>query len=222
MTFQKFGGTYLRSTGTQGHLRVRKLLINHILHNRNTSAASSSTEPSFPVIESHFESREVSSETTRRNREVNLKLFSEVAATRATITSWDDEIRTRERSSRKLTVQERIDLLRDPGSDVLDIGLFAGFNMPYGRVINASNAVSIVKVAGETCMVSGSVWTFKGGTLYPISVKKQLRAQEIAMENRLPCIYLVDSGGAFLPLQVSHTCVVEPLNKGRLCIKDTF
>ena len=74
--------------------------------------------------------------------------------------------------------------------------------MPYGDVYNASNAVAVVKVAGETCVVSANDWTIKGGTVYPVSLKKQLRAQEIAMENRLPCIYLVDSGGAFLPLQV--------------------
>jgi 3-methylcrotonyl-CoA carboxylase beta subunit len=136
-----------------------------------------------------------------RNAEKNFLLFTEVTATRAAILSKDDEIRAKDRSSRKLTDQERLELLRDEGSDILDIGLFAGWSMPYGRVVNASNSVSITKVAGETCVVLANIWTFKGGTVYPITLKKQLRAQEIAMENRLPCVYLVDSGGAFLPLQ---------------------
>ena len=173
----------------------------HLQQTSLSSSAVCASKPAFPVLESSFESRSKSEEVTR-NAEKNLLLFSEVTATRATILGMDDEVRAQDRSSRKLTVQERLDLLRDDGSDVLDIGLFAGWNMPYGRVINASNSISIAKIAGETCVVSANVWTFKGGTLYPISVKKQLRAQEIAMENRLPCVYLVDSGGAFLPLQV--------------------
>lgn len=179
----------------------------HLIHisaplqwNSSVGVASSKLPP-FPVLESTFESWSNSDEA-KRNKEKNLGLFSEVIATRAAIHSGDNKVRGQDRSSRKLTVQERIDLLKDEGSKVLDIGLLAGFNMPYGRVSNASNAVSIIKIGGETCVVSANVWTFKGGTVYPITVKKQLRAQEISMENRLPCIYLVDSGGAFLPLQV--------------------
>ena len=174
----------------------------HLQRNNLLTSAACASKTSFPVLDSPFESCSKSEEVLR-NAEKNLLLFSKVTTTRATILGMDDEVRVQERSSRKLTVQERLDLLRDEGSDILDIGLFAGWNMPYGRVINASNSVSIAKIAGETCVVSANVWTFKGGTLYPISVKKQLRAQEIAMENRLPCVYLVDSGGAFLPLQVS-------------------
>lgn len=169
---------------------------------RKSSVATPPTKPpQFPVIESTFDSWSTSDEA-KRNRDKNLKLFSEVTATRDAIYDSDNKVRARDRSSRKLTVRERIDLLRDEGSEVLDIGLWAGFNMPYGRVNNAGNAVSIIKICGETCIVSANDWTFKGGTVYPITVKKQLRAQEISMENRLPCIYLVDSGGAFLPLQV--------------------
>lgn len=162
-------------------------------------ATCSSKLPQFPVIKSTFESN---SDEAKRNRDKNLRIFSALTATRADIHAADNKIRVQDRSARKLTVQERIDLLRDEGSEVMDIGLLAGLHMPYGRVNNASNAVSIIKIGGQTCIVSANVWTFKGGTVYPITVKKQLRAQEISMENRLPCIYLVDSGGAFLPLQV--------------------
>jgi 3-methylcrotonyl-CoA carboxylase beta subunit len=153
------------------------------------------------VLQSQLEPTLACDEAARRNRDVNLSLFAEIRSIRAAIEGSDDEVRRKDRSSRKLTVRERIDLLRDDGGEVLDVGLFAGWSMPYGRVPNASNAVVVTKIAGETCVVSANIWTFKGGTLYPIGVKKQLRAQEISMENRLPCIYLVDSGGAFLPLQ---------------------
>lgn len=177
----------------------------------SSSSSDTSKHRLFPTIKSTFDPLSHSDEATR-NLEANLDLFSQVTATRAKISSADSKVRLQERATRKLTVQERIDLLRDEGSDVLKIGVFAGLHMPYGSVYNASNAVSIVKISGETCVVSANDWTFKGGTVYPISVKKQLRAQEIAMENRLPCIYLVDSGGAFLPLQVSslHTASLMP------------
>ena len=161
----------------------------------------SSSHTAFPVIESSFESWSKSDEA-RRNLEQNRDLFSQVVATRAVVYSKDDEVKAKDRSSRKLTVQERVAMLTDEGSEVLDIGHLAGLNMSYGTVYNACNVVSVAKIAGETCVISANIWTFKGGTLYPIGVKKQLRAQEISMENRLPCIYLVDSGGAFLPLQV--------------------
>ena len=200
MNVQRFTRTFLRTP-----VRLYQLSTNGTLSKTRrccTTSVHADSQPLFPVLQSSFEAGNVDDDVVRRNRESNGPLFSEVIATRATITSRDDEMRAKDRSSRKLTVQERIDLLRDKDSEILDIGLFAGYNMSYGRIINASNVVSIAKVAGETCMVSANMWTFKGGTLYPIGVKKQLRAQEIAMENRLPCIYLVDSGGAYLPLQV--------------------
>ena len=190
---------FLRSTTA---CRLRPFWSPNLLPASRRSRSSSSEAP-FPVLHSQFEPA-ASEETARRNRDANLPTFAEVRAIRAAIEGADDEIRRKDRSTRKLTVRERIDLLRDSGSDVFHVGLFAGWKMPYGRVTNASNAVVVTKIAGETCVVSANIWTFKGGTLYPISVKKQLRAQEISMENRLPCIYLVDSGGAFLPLQVAY------------------
>lgn len=189
---------FLRSTTA---CRLRPLWSPKLPASRRSR--SSSSEAPFPVLHSQLESA-ASEDTARRNRDANLPTFAEVRAIRAAIEGADDEIRRKDRSTRKLTVRERIDLLRDSGSDVFHVGLFAGWKMPYGRVTNASNAVVVTKIAGETCVVSANIWTFKGGTLYPISVKKQLRAQEISMENRLPCIYLVDSGGAFLPLQVAY------------------
>ncbi len=108
---------------------------------------------------------------------------------------------TKEGSSKK-TARERLALLSDEGSEVLEIGLLAGLGLDYADVPGAGCVVCVVEVWGEKCVVSANDWMVKGGSSYPITVKKQLRAQEIAMQNRLPCIYMVDSGGAFLPLQV--------------------
>lgn len=104
----------------------------------------------------------------------------------------------------KLDVRERLRLLADEGSEVLEIGLLAGLGLPYGDVPCGGNVVCIVEVCQEKCIVSANDWTVKGGSTFPITLKKQLRAQEIARQNHLPSIYLVDSGGAFLPLQVRH------------------
>ena len=136
--------------------------------------------------------------------EENLQLFSSVLEQRKRVWSTDSKISSKDREGRKLTVGERLRLLVDPGSEILEIGTLAGLDMPYGDVCHGNNIVCVVRVCGEVCVVSANDWTFKGGTAYPISIKKQLRAQEIALTNRLPCIYFVDSGGAFLPLQV-HT-----------------
>ena len=203
MSLQGFSRTLSRSSAV--FRRRRQLRAPPLTRSDASSRPAADLRPLFPVLPSSFEAAE-DEEARRRNRDVNIPLFSEVIDKRAAIASRDDETRAKDRSSRKLTVQERIDLLRDKDSEALDIGLFAGYDMSYGCIINASNAVTIATIAGETCVVSANVWTFKGGTLYPISVKKQLRAQEIAMENRLPCVYLVDSGGG-LPSSASELSV---------------
>ncbi|HEY5762279.1 MAG TPA: carboxyl transferase domain-containing protein [Rhodocyclaceae bacterium] len=110
----------------------------------------------------------------------------------------------------KLLVRDRIDTLLDPGSPFLEIAPFAAYGMYGGNsaergddfeVPAASLVAGIGRIAGVECMIVANDATVKGGTYYPLTVKKHLRAQEIALENRLPCVYLVDSGGAFLPLQ---------------------
>ncbi len=144
------------------------------------------------------------------NGHVHLDLYSCVRAQRDAVWAGDKATSLKPRSSRKLTTLERLSLLADEGSEVIHIGSLAGLGMPYGDVLNGSMEVAIVTVCGQLCMVTGNDWSFKGGTVYPIGVKKQLRGQEIASENNLPCIYIADSGGAFLPLQVMlvtlHTC----------------
>ena len=109
----------------------------------------------------------------------------------------------------KLLVRDRVDRLLDPGSPFLELNPLAAFGM-YGpdgsegddyAVPAASIVTGIGRINGRECVVVANDATVKGGTYYPMTVKKHLRAQEIALENRLPCLYLVDSGGAFLPLQ---------------------
>jgi 3-methylcrotonyl-CoA carboxylase beta subunit len=106
----------------------------------------------------------------------------------------------------KLLVRDRIDALLDPGSPFLELSPLAAYGM-YGRdgednaVPSASIVTGIGRVSGRECVIVANDATVKGGTYYPITVKKHLRAQEIARANKLPCLYLVDSGGAFLPMQ---------------------
>jgi 3-methylcrotonyl-CoA carboxylase beta subunit len=107
----------------------------------------------------------------------------------------------RHKSRKKLTARERIEKLIDPGSAFLEFSTLAAFGMYDGEAPGAGVVTGIGIVHGQECVVVANDATVKGGTYFPMTVKKHLRAQEIALENGLPCIYLVDSGGAFLPLQ---------------------
>jgi acetyl-CoA carboxylase carboxyltransferase component len=113
----------------------------------------------------------------------------------------DDKSITRHRERGKLPVRERIDLLLDPGSAFLELSPLAANGLYDDDAPSAGIVTGIGRVEGTTCVIVANDATVKGGTYYPMTVKKHLRAQEIALENRLPCVYLVDSGGAFLPLQ---------------------
>lgn len=101
----------------------------------------------------------------------------------------------------KLLARERIEALLDPGSPFLELNALAAEGM-YGDSAPAAGVVTgIGRICGQECVIVANDATVKGGTYFPMTVKKHLRAQEVARENRLPCVYLVDSGGAFLPLQ---------------------
>ena len=101
----------------------------------------------------------------------------------------------------KLLPRDRVDQLLDPGSPFLEIGQLAAWGMYDGDAPAAGMIAGIGRVHGTECMIIANDATVKGGTYYPMTVKKHLRAQEIAEQNQLPCVYLVDSGGAFLPKQ---------------------
>jgi 3-methylcrotonyl-CoA carboxylase beta subunit len=101
----------------------------------------------------------------------------------------------------KLLVRDRVDRLLDPGSPFLELSPLAATGMYDDAVPAAGIVTGIGRISGRECVVVANDATVKGGTYYPITVKKHLRAQTVAAENRLPCVYLVDSGGAFLPMQ---------------------
>ena len=112
-----------------------------------------------------------------------------------------DAARERHRARGKLLARDRIELLLDPGAPFLELSALAAYEMYGGEVPAAGIVTGIGRVSGRECVIVANDATVKGGTYYPLTVKKHLRAQEIAAENHLPCIYLVDSGGAFLPMQ---------------------
>src|SRR5438876_11758047 len=107
----------------------------------------------------------------------------------------------RHRSRGKLSARERIDRLVDPSTAFLELNALAAWEMYDGDAPAAGIVTGIGVVEGRQCVIVANDATVKGGSYFPLTVKKHLRAQEVAAQNRLPCIYLVDSGGAFLPLQ---------------------
>src|SRR5437763_1712170 len=109
--------------------------------------------------------------------------------------------RARHTSRGKMLARERVDLLIDPGTAFLELSPLAAYGLYGGDVHSASIVTGIGLVEGRECVIVANDATIKGGTYYPLTVKKHLRAQDIARQNRLPCIYMVDSGGAFLPQQ---------------------
>uniref|UniRef100_A0AAU2A6Y1 Methylcrotonoyl-CoA carboxylase n=1 Tax=Streptomyces sp. NBC_00093 TaxID=2975649 RepID=A0AAU2A6Y1_9ACTN len=112
-----------------------------------------------------------------------------------------EKARARHTARGKLLPRERVDQLLDPGSPFLELAPLAADGMYEGQAPAAGVIAGIGRVSGRECVIVANDATVKGGTYYPMTVKKHLRAQEVALDNRLPCIYLVDSGGAFLPMQ---------------------
>jgi acetyl-CoA carboxylase carboxyltransferase component len=113
----------------------------------------------------------------------------------------DEKAHRRHTEQGKLFVRERIDRLLDPGAPFLELSPLAAWGLYDDDAPGAGIVTGIGRVCGRECMIVANDATVKGGTYYPMTVKKHLRAQQIALENHLPCLYLVDSGGAFLPLQ---------------------
>src|SRR2546426_10800241 len=142
---------------------------------------------------------------TQANRTAMEALVAELRAKQAEVASrgagGDDRSIARHRERGKLPVRERIDRLLDPGSAFLELSPMAADGLYDGDAPGAGIVTGVGRIEGTLCVIVANDATVKGGTYYPLTVKKHLRAQEIALENRLPCVYLVDSGGAFLPLQ---------------------
>ncbi|MEQ8673874.1 MAG: carboxyl transferase domain-containing protein [Aggregatilineales bacterium] len=141
-------------------------------------------------------------ERFQQNAEHNRKLAQELSERLALVREGGGEkYQQRHREQGKLFVRDRIDKLIDPGSAFLEVAPFAGWGLYNDPPPSAGMVTGIGRVSGVECMIVANDATVKGGSYYPITVKKHLRAQQIALENNLPCIYLVDSGGAFLPMQ---------------------
>ena len=142
---------------------------------------------------------------TRANHDALAALVDDLRARQAAVAGrgagGDERSIARHRERGKLPVRERIERLIDPGSAFLELSPLAATGLYDDDAPGAGMVTGIGRVEGTTCVIVANDATVKGGTYYPMTVKKHLRAQEIALENRLPCIYLVDSGGAFLPLQ---------------------
>jgi 3-methylcrotonyl-CoA carboxylase beta subunit len=109
--------------------------------------------------------------------------------------------RNRHTSRGKMLARERVDLLVDPGTSFLELSPLAAYGLYGGDVHSASVVTGVGRISGRECVIVANDATIKGGTYYPMTVKKHLRAQDVARQNNLPCVYMVDSGGAFLPLQ---------------------
>ena len=142
------------------------------------------------------------SEAFRANAAAMRAVVDDLKAKTETISLGGDEAaRQRHIGRGKLLVRERVRTLIDPGSPFLELSAFAAHGLYDGEVPAAGIVTGIGRISGQECVIVANDATVKGGTYFPLTVKKHLRAQEIARENHLPCLYLVDSGGAFLPAQ---------------------
>src|SRR5580658_9280267 len=151
------------------------------------------------IIDSAIDPR---SDEFRANADAMAALVADLRGTVGAIRQGGGEAaRQRHLSRGKLLPRDRVRALIDPSSPFLEIGQLAAHGMYGGEVPAAGIITGVGRVSGRECVIVANDATVKGGTYYPITVKKHLRAQEIARENRLPCIYLVDSGGANLPNQ---------------------
>jgi acetyl-CoA carboxylase carboxyltransferase component len=136
------------------------------------------------------------------NRARMIELVAELRGrTEQVATDRSTEAVERHRSRGKLLARDRVERLLDPGTAFLELNALAAWDLYGGDAPGAGMVTGIGVVAGVECVVVANDATVKGGTYYPLTVKKHLRAQEVARQNKLPCIYLVDSGGAFLPMQ---------------------
>ncbi len=156
----------------------------------------------MPVLRSRLDP---ATDEVRANHDAMAALVADLRQRQAVVAGHgaggDDRSIARHRERGKLPVRERIDRLVDPGSPFLELSPLAANGLYDDGAPSAGIVTGIGSVEGTRVVVIANDATVKGGTYYPLTVKKHLRAQEIAYENRLPCVYLVDSGGAFLPLQ---------------------
>ncbi len=170
------------------------------------------TYQDIPELPTHVDLRDP---LYRANREANLALVNDLRARLDRVRlAGGEEYVARHHARGKLLARERIQRLVDPATPFLEFSPLAADGVYDDVVPSAGIVTGLGTVSGHECVIVANDATVKGGTYYPITVKKHLRAQEMAEQNRLPCIYLVDSGGAFLPLQ--HDVFPDRTNFGRI------
>src|SRR3984957_11945848 len=147
-------------------------------------------------------SLDISSSDFARNAEAMRTVVSDLRERLDQVAGGGGEAsRVRHTSRGKMLERERVDLLIDPGTAFLELSPLAAYDLYGGDVHSASIVTGVGRISGRECVVVANDATIKGGTYYPMTVKKHLRAQDVARQNNLPCVYMVDSGGAFLPQQ---------------------
>jgi 3-methylcrotonyl-CoA carboxylase beta subunit len=147
-------------------------------------------------------SADTASEAFKRNHAASAALAAELRAKlEVAARGGPDRARDRHVSRGKLLPRDRVEVLTDPGSPFLELSPLAADGMYDGDAPAAGIITGVGRIEGRECVIVANDATVKGGTYYPMTVKKHLRAQEVALHNNLPCVYLVDSGGAFLPRQ---------------------
>ncbi|MET4272578.1 MULTISPECIES: carboxyl transferase domain-containing protein [unclassified Bradyrhizobium] len=145
---------------------------------------------------------DMSSSDFARNSEAMRTLVADLREKLSQVAGGGGEVsRNRHTSRGKMLARERVDLLVDPGTAFMELSPLAAYGLHGGDVHSASVVTGVGRIAGRECVIVANDATIKGGTYYPMTVKKHLRAQDVARQNNLPCVYMVDSGGAFLPLQ---------------------
>lgn len=143
-----------------------------------------------------------SSSDFARNAEAMRGLVADLREKLSQVAGGGGEVsRNRHTARGKVLARQRVDLLVDPGTSFLELSPLAAHGLYGGDVHSASVVTGVGRISGRECVIVANDATIKGGTYYPMTVKKHLRAQDIARQNNLPCVYMVDSGGAFLPLQ---------------------
>lgn len=143
-----------------------------------------------------------SSSDFARNDEAMRGLVADLREKLSQVAGGGGEVsRNRHTARGKMLARQRVDLLVDPGTSFLELSPLAAHGLYGGDVHSASVVTGVGRISGRECVIVANDATIKGGTYYPMTVKKHLRAQDIARQNNLPCVYMVDSGGAFLPLQ---------------------
>jgi 3-methylcrotonyl-CoA carboxylase beta subunit len=145
---------------------------------------------------------DTSSPDFARNSEAMRTLVADLREKLSQVAGGGGEVsRNRHTSRGKMLARQRVDLLVDPGTAFMELSPLAAYGLYGGDVHSASVVTGVGRISGRECVIVANDATIKGGTYYPMTVKKHLRAQDVARQNNLPCVYMVDSGGAFLPLQ---------------------